>query len=92
MATGLYVSVPCVLVWNSNNSAGHYERATTNVLQLAIGNTRAFVAAFTYPTRQGPHYQRGHTVVLALIVGRGSCKSEAGMRWMWLISWRIAWL
>lgn len=30
MATGLYASVPPVLVWNSNNSAGHYKRATTS--------------------------------------------------------------
>ena len=34
MATGLYASVPPVLVWNSNNSAGHYKRATTSGLQL----------------------------------------------------------
>ena len=38
MATGMYASVPCVLVWNSNNSAGHYKRATTTALQLAIAN------------------------------------------------------
>jgi hypothetical protein len=29
MAIGMYASVPCILVWNSNNSAGHYKRATT---------------------------------------------------------------
>jgi len=69
MATGLYASVPCVLVWNSNNSAGHYKRATTSALQLAIANSGGFVAAFLYPTRQGPQHHRGHTVVLALIVG-----------------------
>ncbi|RQM07787.1 hypothetical protein DH86_00003053, partial [Scytalidium sp. 3C] len=37
-------AVPPVLVWNSNNSAGHYKRATTSALQLAIANSGGFVA------------------------------------------------
>jgi predicted sugar kinase len=52
MAVGMYASVPCVLVWNSNNSAGHYKRATTSALQLAVANCGGFVASeyiyFTY--------------------------------------------
>lgn len=51
MAIGMYSSVPCVLVWNSNNSAGHYKRATTSALQLAIANCGGFVASeFLYLT------------------------------------------
>lgn len=45
MAIGMYSSVPCVLVWNSNNSAGHYKRATTSALQLAVANAGGFVAS-----------------------------------------------
>lgn len=45
MATGMYASVPCILVWMSNNSAGHYKRATTSALQLAIANCGGFVAS-----------------------------------------------
>lgn len=45
MATGMYASVPCILVWNSNNSAGHYKRATTSGMQLAIANAGGFVAS-----------------------------------------------
>lgn len=44
MAIGMYCAVPCVLVWNSNNSAGHYKRATTSALQLAVANCGGFVA------------------------------------------------
>lgn len=44
MATGLFSGIPCILVWNSNNSAGHYKRATTSALQLMIGNSGGFVA------------------------------------------------
>lgn len=49
MAIGMYSSVPCVLVWNSNNSAGHYKRATTSALQLAIANAGGFVASKSHP-------------------------------------------
>lgn len=45
MAIGMYSAVPCVLSWNSNNSAGHYKRATTSALQLAIANCGGFVAS-----------------------------------------------
>jgi len=87
MATGLYASVPCILGWISNNSAGHYKRATTSAMQLAIANAGGFVAsmlsrlflilikisifetaAFNYPSRDGPEFHRGHTIILGLLV------------------------
>lgn len=49
MATGLYSAVPCVLGWISNNSAGHYKRATTTAAQLAIANSGGFVAGKKVP-------------------------------------------
>ncbi|KAI0376305.1 MFS general substrate transporter [Hypomontagnella monticulosa] len=67
MATGLYSSVPPVLGWLSNNSAGHYKRATTSALQLAIANCGGFVAVFIYPKSQGPAYHQGHTIILGLL-------------------------
>ncbi|KAJ5615377.1 hypothetical protein N7537_000491 [Penicillium hordei] len=68
MATGQYASVPCILVWLSNNSAGHYKRATTSALQLAIANAGGFVSTFNYPSRNGPLFHRGHTIILGLLV------------------------
>ncbi|CZT12114.1 related to allantoate permease [Rhynchosporium graminicola] len=68
MATGMYASVPCVLVWNSNNSAGHYKRATTTALQLMIANSGGFVATFIYPSKDKPQFRKGHTTVLGLLV------------------------
>lgn len=44
MAIGMYSAVPCVLAWNSSNSAGHYKRATSSALQLAVANAGGFVA------------------------------------------------
>mgnify|MGYP001588947083 CR=1 FL=1 len=67
MATGLYASVPCILGWISNNSAGHYMRATTTGAQLAIANCGGFIAAFIYPKIQGPGFFIGHTVILGLL-------------------------
>ncbi|KID85704.1 major facilitator superfamily transporter [Metarhizium guizhouense ARSEF 977] len=67
MAVGLYCSVPCILVWNSNNSAGHYKRATTSALQLAVANCGGFVATFVYPRQDGPNYHRGHTIIMGLL-------------------------
>lgn len=67
MAMGMYSSVPCVLVWNANNSAGHYKRATTSALQLAVANCGGFVATFVYPNKEGPVYLKGHSIILGLL-------------------------
>ncbi len=49
MAIGMYSSVPPILVWNSNNSAGHYKRATTSAVQLAVANAGGFVSSKQLP-------------------------------------------
>jgi MFS family permease len=67
MATGMYASVPCILSWNSNNSAGHYKRATTTALQLAIANAGGFVASFMYPKSEGPNFHKSHQIMLGLL-------------------------
>lgn len=67
MATGLYGSVPPILVWISNNSAGHYKRATTTGLQLAIANCGGFVTTFIYPDSEKPSYYESHMIVLGLL-------------------------
>ncbi|KAF1954887.1 MFS general substrate transporter [Byssothecium circinans] len=67
MATGMYASVPCILSWNSNNSAGHYKRATTSAVQLAVANCGGFVASFVYGKKERPHFHKSHRVVLGLL-------------------------
>lgn len=67
MATGMYSSVPCILSWNSNNSAGHYKRATTSALQLAIANAGGFVASFIYKKKEGPQFRQSHSIILGLL-------------------------
>jgi len=67
MATGMYASVPCVLSWNSNNSAGHYKRATTAALQLAIANCGGIVASWIYQKKEAPNFHRSHSIILGLL-------------------------
>lgn len=69
MASGIYSSVPPVLAWLSNNSAGHYKRATAAATQLAVANCGGILAVFLYPDLEGPLFRRGHTVVLGVLVG-----------------------
>lgn len=68
MCTGVYSSVPPVLAWLSNNSAGHYKRATAAALQLAIANCGGILSVFLYPDVDGPNFHRGHSVIIGLLV------------------------
>ncbi|KAJ3912728.1 MFS transporter [Lentinula edodes] len=68
MATGVYPSGPSILSILPNNSNGHYKRATTTALQLAIANCGGFVATFAYTPDQAPKYIRGHTIVLCFLI------------------------
>lgn len=51
VAAGVFASSPSVMGWLNNNLAPHYVRATGTGLQLAIANTAAFIATFTYISR-----------------------------------------
>ncbi|KAI0053623.1 MFS transporter [Auriscalpium vulgare] len=67
IAAGLYPSAPCILSILPNNSSGHYKKATTVALQLAIANTGGFVATFAYTKDQAPRYIKGHSIVLGFV-------------------------
>ncbi|TFK53081.1 MFS general substrate transporter [Heliocybe sulcata] len=65
MAAGVYPSGPCILSILPNNSSGHYKKATTTALQLAVANTGGFIATWAYTADQAPRYVRGHSIALA---------------------------
>ncbi|KAF9055247.1 MFS transporter [Hymenopellis radicata] len=67
IASGIYPSGPCILSILPNNSSGHFKRATTTALQLAVANIGGFVATFSYTQDQAPKYIRGHTISLAFL-------------------------
>lgn len=68
MAVGIYSSVPPILVWLLNNSAGHYKRATSGAMQLVLANCGGIVAAFLYPNTQKPSYYESHNTVMGILV------------------------
>ncbi|KAK7182495.1 hypothetical protein DPSP01_010652 [Paraphaeosphaeria sporulosa] len=85
MATGMYASVPCILSWNSNNSAGHYKRATTSALQLMIANAGGFVASFVYQKKEAPHFHKSHTIMLGLLCAAWLLIA-ANTAWVWKLN------
>jgi MFS family permease len=85
MAIGMYSSVPCILSWNSNNSAGHYKRATTSALQLAIANCGGFVASFTYKKSEAPQFHKSHSIILGLLCAAWVLVAM-NVAWCWKIN------
>ncbi|KAH8830868.1 MFS general substrate transporter [Flagelloscypha sp. PMI_526] len=67
IAGGIYPCGPCILSILPNNSAGHYKKATTTALQLALANMGGFVATFAYTSDQAPKYIRGHSITLGFL-------------------------
>ncbi|RDX55469.1 MFS general substrate transporter [Lentinus brumalis] len=67
MASGIYPCGPCILSILPNNNAGHYKKATTVALQLALSNCGGFIATFTYDSSQAPTYIKGHSITLAFV-------------------------
>ncbi|OSC98925.1 MFS general substrate transporter [Trametes coccinea BRFM310] len=67
IAAGIYPCGPCILSILPNNSAGHYKKATTVALQLALSNCGGFIATFTYDSSQAPTYIRGHSITVAFV-------------------------
>lgn len=67
MAAGIYGSVPPLLVWILNNSAGHYKRATAGAMQVCMANCGGIVAAFLYSNTERPGYVKSHTIVLGVL-------------------------
>jgi predicted MFS family arabinose efflux permease len=68
MSAGIYSSVPPILVWLLNNSAGHYKRATSGAMQLVLENCGGIVGAFLYPNTEKPTYYKSHNVVMGCLI------------------------
>ncbi|KAF1976359.1 MFS general substrate transporter [Bimuria novae-zelandiae CBS 107.79] len=85
MATGMYASIPCILSWNSNNSSGHYKRATTSALQLMVANAGGFVASFVYQKKEAPHFHKSHSIMLGLLCAAWVLIA-ANTAWVWKLN------
>lgn len=48
VASGIFICSPAVMAWLSNNLSPHYVRATGTGALVGFANCAAFVATFTY--------------------------------------------
>lgn len=68
VACGVFVCSPAVMAWLSNNLSPHYVRATGTGFQVAVANCAAFVATFTYLSKDAPNYILGHSINIGALV------------------------
>ncbi|PGG99779.1 hypothetical protein GX51_06151 [Blastomyces parvus] len=64
---GVYIAQPVVVVWLSNNLAGHYKRAFGIAFQISFGNIGGLVASNLFVPNSAPLFKAGYGSALALI-------------------------
>ncbi|KAF2424809.1 putative MFS transporter [Tothia fuscella] len=67
-AAGFYVAQPLLLIWATNNWAGHYKRAVATALITGLGNCGGFISSNVYREEDAPRYQLGFGFTLAGVV------------------------
>ncbi|KAI7762942.1 hypothetical protein LZL87_013433 [Fusarium oxysporum] len=60
---GGYIAQPIVLVWVSNNMAGHYKLGVASAMQIGFGNIGGIIASNIFVTTQAPTYPLGFGLV-----------------------------
>ncbi|KAF5254451.1 hypothetical protein FANTH_709 [Fusarium anthophilum] len=60
---GGYIAQPIVLVWVSNNMAGHYKLGVASAMQVGFGNIGGIIASNIFVTTQAPTYPLGFGLV-----------------------------
>ena len=60
---GIFPSAVTVVSWPANNVSGQTKRATTNAMQISIGNLGAIVGTQIYRSEWSPRYFVGYGVV-----------------------------
>lgn len=81
-AAGTAMTAPNILVWVSNNMAGHYKRAFGSAIQLTIGNMSGFIGGNVFLASEAPTYPTafGTTVGLLMSSGLASTVFYLGLR------------
>ncbi|TDZ16112.1 putative transporter [Colletotrichum orbiculare MAFF 240422] len=69
VAMAVNATPPLALTWLSNNASPHYVRAIALGFVLSVGNSAAFLAAFTYIKTEGPQYIKGHSINMGCLFG-----------------------
>ncbi|MCJ1381622.1 hypothetical protein MMC17_004733 [Xylographa soralifera] len=67
-ASGIYPATAIVLSWPANNVSGQTKRATSNAMQISIGNLGAVLGTQLYRSNDGPRYFVGHGFAMGYLV------------------------
>ncbi|KAI9728074.1 MAG: hypothetical protein M1834_007790 [Cirrosporium novae-zelandiae] len=67
-AAGIYPATAIVLSWPANNVSGQMKRATSNAMQISIGNLGAVLGTQLYRNGAGPRFFLGHGFALGYLV------------------------
>lgn len=62
---GGYAAIPLIMAWVSNNSPSQSQRATGLGMLNSVGQCLSILAAFIFPSREGPKWHKGFGVNLA---------------------------
>ncbi|PVF99566.1 MFS general substrate transporter [Serendipita vermifera] len=62
---GGYAAIPLIMAWVSNNSPSQSQRATGLGLLNSVGQCLSILAAFIFPSKEGPKWHKGFGVNLA---------------------------
>ncbi|XXH05266.1 hypothetical protein Hte_011691 [Hypoxylon texense] len=67
VSLGGFIGTPVALAWLANNVAGHWKRAFSSAIQVALGNISGIVAAVIFRQDESPRYLTGYGTSIALM-------------------------
>lgn len=67
VSLGGFIGTPIALAWLANNVAGHWKRAFSSAIQVALGNISGIAAAVIYRQEESPRYLTGYGTSVALM-------------------------
>ncbi|RDW59879.1 hypothetical protein BP6252_12966 [Coleophoma cylindrospora] len=83
ITAGNFITQPLVVVWLTNNLAGHYKRSFGAAIQIGIGNFGGIIGSNIYLPSESPYYKTGYSTGMALLLVGGllSTIQFLGMRY-----------
>ena len=66
--TGCAIAQATVLVWTSNNLAGHYKRSVGAGIQISFGSLAGIIASNVFLSTERPTYQTGYGVSMGFMI------------------------
>ncbi|KZT18565.1 MFS transporter [Neolentinus lepideus HHB14362 ss-1] len=67
IACGACTSMSLLVCWFNTNLAGHLRRSIGSAWQVGFGNIGGIIAAYSFPSKDGPYYRRGYSIGLAFV-------------------------